>query len=228
MQTKHIIIIILLITSGIFYYHITDAKSTVETHYVTRVIDGDTIEIETGQSVRLKGINTPEKSMPQHQEAKELLEKLILNKTIQIENYGNDKYGRMLGQIFLDSQNINVKILQEGLATLYYYEHDKHYEKLKQAEEFARLNERGLWKKSPNEYCIEIIELEVEEPELLILENKCNKHFNITIKDDATHIYKEIIEPKSQFKKEFSHIWNTDGDSIYIYDSEGLLSFYRY
>jgi hypothetical protein len=134
----------------------------------------------------------------------------------------------MLGQILLNKENINAKILQNGLATLYYYEHDEYYDELEKAEEFARLNQINLWEKSPNAYCLEIIKFETDEPEILILENNCNKELNITIKDDATHIYKEIIKPNSQLKKEFSHIWNTDGDSIYIHDSEGLLIFDRY
>jgi len=228
MNPKPIIIAILFITSGIFYYQITDATPTLETYQVSRIIDGDTLDLTTDQRVRLKGINTPESSMPYYQEAKQLLQSLVQNKSIEIESYGTDKYGRILAHLFLNDKNINKEILQQGLATLYYYEPDQHYEELKQAEEFARLNQKGLWKKSPNTNCIELINLKTDEPELLILENKCNKEINITFKDDATHIYKETLKPNSILTKEFSHIWNTDGDSIYIRDSEGLLIFYRY
>jgi len=228
MNPKPIIIAILFIISGIFYYQITDATPTLETYQVSRIIDGDTLDLTTDQRVRLKGINTPESSMPYYQEAKQLLQNLVQNKSIEIESYGTDKYGRILAHLFLNDKNINKEILQQGLATLYYYEHDTHYEEYAEAEEFARLNQKGLWKKSPNTNCIELIELKTDEPELLILENKCNKELNITFKDDATHIYKETLKSKSIFTKEFSHIWNTDGDSIYIRDNEGLLIFYRY
>ena len=228
MDPKPIILILLFVISGIFYYNLTDATPTQETFQVSRIIDGDTIDLSNNQRVRLKGINTPESSMPYYQEAKQSLLNLIQNKSVQLESYGTDKYGRILAHIFLNKQNINKEILQQGLGTLYYYEHDIHYEELKQAEEFARLNQKALWKKSPNENCLELIELKIDEPERLTLQNKCDKILNITFKDDATHIYKETIQPNSIFTKKFSHIWNTDGDSIYISDTEGLLIFHRY
>jgi endonuclease YncB( thermonuclease family) len=227
MRTKTIIITILFVTSAIFYYQITDA-TTIQEHKVTRIIDGDTIKLENGQTIRLKGINTPEKSMPFHTEATNFLTKLVQNKTIQIETYGTDKYGRTLAHIFLDNKNINEQILTQGLATLYYYNPDKHYEKLKQAEEFARLNQKALWQKSPNTNCIEIIEFKTDEPESLTIQNKCNKILEITFKDDATHIYHATLAPNSAFTQNTSHIWNTDGDSIYIRDKKGLLLFHRY
>jgi len=228
MNPKPIILAILFITSGIFYYNLTDTTPTLEEFQVSRIVDGDTIQTSNNQYIRLIGINTPEKSMPFYNEATNYLTKLIRNKTIQAETHGTDKYGRILAHIFLSDKNINEQILQQGLGTLYYYEKDQHYEDLKQAEEFARLNNKNLWTKSPNENCIELIELRTDEPEKLTLQNKCDKIINITFKDDATHIYHETLNPNSIFTKTFSHIWNTDGDSIYIYDSEGLLIFYRY
>ena len=228
MRLKPIIIAILFITSGIFYHNFTDATPTLETYQVSRIIDGDTLDLTTNQRVRLKGINTPESSMPYYTEAKTFLQSLAQNKSIEIESYGTDKYGRILAHLFINDKNINKEILQQGLATLYYYEPDQHYEELKEAEEFARLNNKGLWEKSPNTNCIKLIELKTDEPELLILQNNCNKELNIIFKDDATHIYKETLNPNSIFTKTFSHIWNTEGDSIYIRDTEGLLIFYRY
>jgi len=227
MNKKPIIIAILFILSAIFYYHITD-PTTTQALNVSRIIDGDTIQTSNNQIIRLIGINTPEKSMPFYQEATNYLTTLIQNKTIQAETYGTDKYNRILAYIFLNEQNINEQILKQGLGTLYYYEKDKYYKTLKQAEEFARLNQKNLWQKSPDKNCIEIIKFQTDEPESLTLKNNCNKILNITFKDDATHIYKAIIEPNSIYTKNTSHIWNTDGDSIYIRDKKGLLLFYRY
>jgi micrococcal nuclease len=227
MNKKTIIIITLFIISAIFYYQITDPVKT-QTSQVSQIIDGDTIKLTTGQTIRLKGINTPEKSQPFYTEAKNYLTNLILNKTIQLETYDTDKYGRTLAHIFLNNKNINEEILKQGLATLYYYEKDQHYEKLKQAEEFARLNQKNLWQKSPDSNCIEIIELKINEPEKLTLQNNCNKILNITFKDDATHIYHATLNPNSIFTQNFSHIWNDEGDTIYIYDTKGLLTFHRY
>lgn len=228
MKIKSIILLILFITSGIFYYHITDTSADIESLEISRVIDGDTAESMEGQKIRMLGINAPEKSMPFSEEATDFLKEQIQNKQIQIESYGVGKYGRTLAYVFLDDKNINKEILSHGFGTLYYYEKDNYYTEMKQAEEFARLNQKGLWKKSPDENCIEIIEFKTDEPEKLVLQNSCDKELKITFKDDATHIYHAILNPNSQFTKQFSHIWNNAGDSIYISDDKGLLIFYRY
>jgi len=228
MLIKQIIIAILFLASGLFYYQITEPTINPQTTQVLKIIDGDTIKLSNHQIFRLLGINTPEKNQLYYQEAKQFLTTLIQNKTIQIETRGIDKYGRTLGYIFLNNQNINTKILENGLATLYYYNKDHHYDELQQAEEQARLNQIGLWKKSPNTNCVKILKFKTSEPEILILQNTCNITLNITYKDDATRIYHATLKPNSQYTKIFSHIWNTDGDSIYIRDTKGLLIFQRY
>jgi micrococcal nuclease len=53
---------------------------------VTRIIDGDTFETETGEKVRLIGINAPEISDIFGQEAKQYLSDLIENKTVDLQS----------------------------------------------------------------------------------------------------------------------------------------------
>ncbi len=228
MNLKRIIIVILFLTSTTYYYQITSPNSSLQFNRVTRIIDGDTIQLDNFQRIRFLGINTPEKNQPFYQEAKDALTHIVTNKTIQIESHGQDRYGRTLAYVILKKQNINAQLLQQGLATLFYYDHDIHYEELKQSEEFARNNNLGLWKKSPDSHCIKIKEFKTDEPESLTLKNICDFPLNLTYKDDATHIYKTTIKPHETYRKSFSHIWNTNGDSIYIYDTKGLLTFYRY
>ena len=230
MDKKNLIIAFLFITSGIFYYQLFVSPEATEEVLVARVIDGDTFEIENGVKVRLKGINTPETNEPFYEEAKNFVVTNIENKTIEITSYGKDKYGRILAH-----SRINEALLENGLAYLYYYEKDSQYVDLKNAEESAREKELGLWKKSSNEGCLELIDLKYTESpkrctnnEQLILENSCGQDLNIIIKDDATHIYKENIKANSILTKNFSCIWNNDGDSLYVRDEEGLLIFYRY
>src|SRR3989338_634297 len=66
-------------------------KSLIEDEiiFVNRVIDGDTIE-SNKTSIRLLGINTPEKGEEFYLEAKAFLEKEILNKSVTLE-YGKTK-----------------------------------------------------------------------------------------------------------------------------------------
>lgn len=228
MEIKYLILIILFILSGISYYQITGNATKQQTFKVTRVIDGDTVVLENGQRLRLLGINTPEKTMPYHDEAKNFLKNLVENKSIKIESRGTGKYGRTLSYIFINNKNINEEMLRQGLANLFYYDKDKYYKDAKNAEEFARLNEKNLWKKSPDKICIELVKLKTDEPEKLTLRNKCNRQLNITYKDDASHIYRVTLDSNSIYTKEFSHVWNNGGDSIYINDEKGLLIFYRY
>jgi endonuclease YncB( thermonuclease family) len=236
MNSKPLILGALFLLSCVFYYQLT-ANAVLETNYynVTRVVDGDTVELEIGQKVRLLGINTPEKGFPYSNEATEFLSSKVLGKKIKIESYGSDKYGRILAHIFVDKEHVNEEILGAGLASLYYYEKDSYYDSMKRAEEFARINEKGIWKKSKNAPCLGIVTFQYEEKtkrcsneETLTLENNCDYRLNLTIKDDATHIYKEFINSNSQITRNFSCIWNDEGDTIYISDSEGLLIFYRY
>lgn len=228
MKKSSVILVILFIISGIFYYHLVDDKTTIITGKVTRIIDGDTLQLENNQKIRLKGINTMETGDIYSDLAKNFLQEEVLRKEIKIINHGTDKYGRTLGTIFLQNENINKKILSNGLATLYYYETDTYYEEMQKAEEFARLNNLGIWQKSPNTNCITLKELNTEEPESLTLQNSCNQEFELLIKDDATHIYKETIKANNQLKLKTSHIWNDDGDTLYVYDTQGLLIFHRY
>jgi len=219
------IIIILFIFSGFFYYYFLTQPVSQE-FLVLRVIDGDTLELENQIKIRLLGINTPEKNQKYYDEAAQLLKKLAENKTIKIKWQDSDKYGRILAYAFLGKKLVNKEILEKGFANLYYYEKDNYYSNMKQAEEKARQEEAGIWKKSQNYGCLKLIELKYKEPEQLILKNSCQK-IKITLKDDATHIYQEEI-PSGIWIKNFSHIWNNDGDSLFVWDDSGLLVFYRY
>ena len=93
-----------------------------ETINVDRIIDGDTIE-SNGTSIRLLGINTPERGEFLYQEAKEFLGSRILNKTVVLK-FGKDrydKYDRTLAYVFLDGENINLELVENGFANYYFY-----------------------------------------------------------------------------------------------------------
>jgi endonuclease YncB( thermonuclease family) len=228
MKIKQIIVIILIIVSGVFYFNLTDADSDREIRRVIRILDGDTIELNGGEKTRLLGLNAPETSMDFGEDTTGFLEESIGGKLIEIESSGTDKYRRLLAHIFINGKHINKEILERGLGTLYYYEKDQHYTALKEAEANARGKELGIWKKSPNENCIELIEFKTDEPERLILRNNCNFDMDIMFKDDASHIYEKTIEKNSIITEITSHVWNTNGDSLYVRDSKGLVLFHRY
>ena len=95
-RTKILISIFIFIP--LFFAHTAHAAQFM----VTRVIDGDTLKAENQGftvTVRLVGIDTPETSRKKNepeqlfsQRAKIHLQKLVLNKTIELESYGFDRY----------------------------------------------------------------------------------------------------------------------------------------
>jgi micrococcal nuclease len=99
-----------------------------------RVIDGDTIEamVDLGfytwhkVTVRLYGINAPESRTRDLEEkerglaAKKRLTELLKDGKFMLESQGIGKYGRCLGNIYInDHYCVNLILLQEGHATEY-------------------------------------------------------------------------------------------------------------
>ena len=129
---------------------------------VTKIIDGDTIEIDTGERVRLIGINSPEVGEDCYEEAKEELERLILGKkvTLEADVEDKDKYGRLLRYIYADfslqggdivsgeDEFINYGMVFLGLAYEYEYgQNTKYSDWFEKAEILAKEDGRGcLWK----------------------------------------------------------------------------------
>ena len=101
--------------------------SVRESVLVNHVIDGDTIK-SNQTSIRLLGINSPEKGELYHLEAKEFLENEILNKTVLLE-YGKertDQYKRTLAYVYFENKNINLELVEKGFAN-YYFPSGKDY-----------------------------------------------------------------------------------------------------
>lgn len=96
---------------------------------VTRVTDGDTIKVIGDGSkitVRLVGIDAPETSKKKHklgqpfsQKSTKYLASLVLNKSVTVKSYGPDRYGRTLGVVYIDGKNVNLRMVQVGLAEVY-------------------------------------------------------------------------------------------------------------
>jgi micrococcal nuclease len=100
---------------------------------ITKVYDGDTItaDIDLGfgivtkkQKIRLLGINTPEvrgSEKPQGIISRDALRQRILGKEVIIKTSKDKKgkYGRWLGEVFVEDENINQWLITEGYAKEY-------------------------------------------------------------------------------------------------------------
>ena len=124
---------------------------------VTRVYDGDTIKAEGYDieiKVRLVGIDSPERSkkkrnpgQPFSQKAAAYLSGLVLNKTVDIKDYGPGPSNKVLGVIYLGGKNINLEMVKAGLAEVYrgIAPHKFNLLPYWQAEKEAKDDMRGMW-----------------------------------------------------------------------------------
>ena len=121
---------------------------------VTRVIDGDTIELSTGERVRYLGADTPETVHPDKPvecygpEASAANRTLVEGKRVQLETdiSDRDKYGRLLRYVSVDGQDVSATLIREGYAYVYSRKPDvarlKSYAALERAAKEQRV---GLW-----------------------------------------------------------------------------------
>ena len=101
--------------------------------FVRRVYDGDTITVDIdlgfdvlmkNQKIRLLGINAPEIRGENRQDglvSRDFLREKISGKWVVLKTKKDKKgkYGRWLGEVFLEEKNINDLMLSEGMAKKY-------------------------------------------------------------------------------------------------------------
>jgi micrococcal nuclease len=121
---------------------------------VARVIDGDTIQLASGERVRLIGVDTPETKHPQKpverfgHEASAFTKHLVEGKRVRLEfdQERRDKYGRTLAYVFLgDGTFVNAEIIRQGYGFAYTRFPFRHLDEFRRLEREARESGRGLW-----------------------------------------------------------------------------------
>jgi len=129
---------------------------------VTKVLDGDTfycipdqmiagvrIHKEGSISIRLYGIDAPEKDQPYGIEARNSLKDLVGRKTVRLEVKDIDKYGRAVALVYVDSLNVNLEQVKRGYAWAYLEYLDSPYvSEYYSAEKEARNKGLGIWKQA--------------------------------------------------------------------------------
>ena len=176
----------------------------LQENVVSRVIDGDTIELQNSGSVRLLGINTPERGQFYYTEATERLRELVEGKTIRLEKDVSDKdqYGRLLRYVHIDNIFVNLEMVKEGYAHVYFISPNTKYVNLfTEAEMVAKNTEIGIWQYSDLSKCIGIsyfhwnaegYDCNNLNDEYVIFSNSCSYSISMndwTVKDEATHAY---------------------------------------
>lgn len=123
------------------------------TVFVTRVIDGDTVEIEGERSIRMIDVSAPELKEKYGEEAKQYLEDKVLNQQVNLEyekGYEHDRFNRLNAYIFLNGQNLNLDLVKQGLAKVTIYEKRRkliYQDQLLKAQDEAKDNKLNIWSK---------------------------------------------------------------------------------
>ncbi|MFH1787192.1 MAG: thermonuclease family protein [archaeon] len=256
MKKQKLILILLILLLFIINYSFLDKTlenflSNSEFVVVQRVIDGDTI-VAGNNSIRLLGINSPEKGEKYYNESKEFLEKLILDKEVRFE-FGKEKYDqykRILAYVYINNMNINIELVKNGFANFYFPSgKDMHYKEFVQAWKSCIESNKNLCQKS-NKKCSECIELNEfdSEKERITIDNQCGFSCDLTnweIKDEGR---KNFVFPKTNlnsnekitiqvgegnnnntnlFWKGEKYVWTETGDTLFLRDENAGLILYK-
>ncbi|CAN5649822.1 thermonuclease family protein [soil metagenome] len=137
---------------------------------VTRIVDGDTVEVRITErsdgrgagraeiggtySVRLIGIDTPESVKPGSpvecfgREASAAAKALLGGQTVTLvkDVEETDRYERLLRYVYLGEEMVNARLVLNGYASAYTYPPNvRHSELFVALEREAREGDRGLW-----------------------------------------------------------------------------------
>lgn len=114
---------------------------------VVHIADGDTLTLltpdKTQVKIRLIEIDAPEKGQPYGEKSKQILSGLVFGKEVTVQSQSKDRYGRVLGRVFIDDLDVNLYLAEQGAA--WAYDHYLTDQNIKKAETAAREAQLGLW-----------------------------------------------------------------------------------
>tara|TARA_Y100000310_G_scaffold105294_1_gene103688 strand:+ start:2147 stop:3706 length:1560 start_codon:yes stop_codon:yes gene_type:complete len=176
---------------------------------VSQVIDGDTVKLDTDDEISLIGIKAPGSGQAYYDEGIARLKELVEGKTVILHNDTqdkdpNDKFWRY---VFVDSDNINVKLVQEGFANVSIVSPNTRYQsELEAAWQQCLSNGVNLCNTTTqNDYigdnCFSVLNFNYDAggddnqnltDEYFTLKNSCSYSIDMTswtATDDASHTY---------------------------------------
>jgi micrococcal nuclease len=127
---------------------------TSATRLCIRAVDGDTLELDGGERVRLIGVDTPETVDPRRpvqyfgKEASAFTRRMAQGRSVRLEydQDTRDRYGRTLAYVYLeDGTFLNAEIIRQGYGHAYTRFPFRYQDQFLALEREAREQERGLW-----------------------------------------------------------------------------------
>ncbi len=166
-------------------------------HTIAHVVDGDTIDLVSGERVRFLGVDAPESGACHFEEARAAMRKKLEGKQVRIEKdiSGADRYGRLLRYVYVLSSDptkddvlINEWLLHEGHAyTLAIAPDNRYRDLLASAQRSAKDAGRGIWGKC--EY--ESADADLREEDSIAPSRKCTIKGNISEKGYGKNYFLE-------------------------------------
>ncbi len=131
-------------------------------HKVVKIIDGDTITVKIDwadfartETVRLLGVDAPERKLPYAKESTTWMTNLLKGEEVRLEyhpgpNPTRDRYGRILAYVYRapDDFDVNLELVRQGYAELYLSAKHRRQEDFTKAADHARTRKKGLWQKA--------------------------------------------------------------------------------
>jgi micrococcal nuclease len=120
---------------------------------VARVVDGDTVVLQSGERVRYLLVDTPESTGGKHDcfgaESRDFNRSLVEGRVVRL-TYGEactDRYGRLLAYVSVDGREVNSVLAQEGYACVLYVPPagGSRRSEFQALESAARRARRGMW-----------------------------------------------------------------------------------
>lgn len=123
---------------------------------VIAIQDGDTMDIlitkdgrKRAQRIRFGGTDAPEHGQPFNNRSRQHLAGLIARKTVTVESHKRERYGRPVGTVLLDGEDIGLAMVEAGFAWWFRRYADEQTPDARQAyeaaETAARRASKGLW-----------------------------------------------------------------------------------
>lgn len=124
---------------------------------VTAVLDGDTVILDGGERLRLRGIDAPEVShrykpgQRYGRQSRDKLFSLVSGRILELDKkeLGRDRYGRLVGLARLaDGRVVNLLMIEEGAAFVYPHPSDKDralFTRMLAAQNVAMEQGKGFW-----------------------------------------------------------------------------------
>lgn len=202
-----VLVALLVMKLGVSYiisnFFESGAAPSGVTATVSRVIDGDTIELANGDRVRLAGMDAPEKDNYYFEVSSDRLKHLIEGKTVMLEfdKKSKDNFDRLLRYVYIDDIFVNLQMIREGHAYAYVVApNDKYMNEFIAAENEARAARLNIWESSLHSNCL-IVEFHYNargddtenlNDEYVTMKNVCSADLEMTnweVKDEHGNRY---------------------------------------